>query len=580
MTASDSTTSTPTPAPADAPGFVRSAMLVGGMTLLSRFTGLVRDAVLAAVFGLTAVADAFFIGFLVPNLFRRLFGEGALAAAFIPHYTDLLKRDPALARRFASLCLSLLTLLLLALTLLGEAALAGLLAAREWTDTSALAIRLTMLMLPYMPMICLVALVGGVLQVHGRFGPPAATPLVLNVVLIAAAAFAAWGPPNLAATDDAQTATFLAWAVLLAGLLQLIWQVAILLRHTPFTTAFAGTGPAFRGTLTMLLPMLVGLAVFQINAFLDSLIALGLSPREGADTFRLLGRDIPYPIQTGSVAALQWAQRLYQFPLGVFGIAVATAIFPALAAAAASRGQGSEEQGHSEHPAPRPLSGGGPSAPASPAFRTILRHGLRLTVFIGLPASVGLLILREPVTRVIYERGAFADNPDNARYVAAILAGYAASVWAYSMMHVLTRAFYALKDSRTPLRIALALVGFNLTLNLILIWPLGAAGLAWSTAFSAALQVLLLLWAIRRRVPQPVDASVRRSWARTAGLTAAMAAALLLALQLVDTAALAPGPLLLAVLALVALGMFIILAGGWLTGADELRWLLKRNAAG
>ncbi|MFA9478806.1 murein biosynthesis integral membrane protein MurJ [Phycisphaerales bacterium AB-hyl4] len=531
-------------------GFVGSAMLVSLMTLLSRITGLVRDAVLAAVFGLSAIADAFFVGFLVPNLFRRLFGEGALSAAFIPHYTDLLKRDPELAKRFASLCLGLLTVLLVGITLLGELALAGLLAAREWTDTSALAIRLTMLMLPYMPLICLVALIGGVLHVHGRFGPPAAAPLLLNIVMIAAAAWAAWG----AGGDSVQVAFIVAYGVLLAGVLQLVWQVAVLLRCTKLTATFAGTWPALRSTLVMLLPMLIGLAVFQINAFLDSLIAIGLSPREGAETFRVFGRDMRYPIETGSVAALQWAQRLYQFPLGVFGIAVATAIFPALAAAAATKADGAMTDN----------------------FRKILRHGLQLTVFIGLPASVGLLILREPVTRLIYERGAFAT--DDAIYVATILAGYAASVWAYSMMHVLTRAFYAMKDSRTPLRIGLSLVGFNLGLNLVLIWPLGAAGLAWSTAISAAMQVVLLLWCIRRYVDHPIDANVWRSWGRTASLSAIMAAVLLPMLWLLDTSSMTTGPLALAVFGLVAMGMGIMLGGAWLLKADELRWLIKRRA--
>ena len=535
----------PTPASS---GFVGHAMTVGALTLVSRITGLGRDAVLAAVFGLGAVADAFFIGFLVPNLFRRLFGEGALSAAFIPHYTELLQQDRDLARRFATLCLTLLTIVLCALTVVGELILAWLWHA---TDGESLAVRLTMIMLPYMPLICLVALIGGVLQVHRRFGPPAAAPVVLNLIMIAAALWAAMGVHDSTALDGAAVAVAL--SVLIAGLFQLLWQTAAMVRHAPLTFSFVGTWPTLRSMLVMMLPMLIGLAVFQINAFMDSLIAFGLSSRPGGPThFHALGYAIHYPMHSGAVAGLQWAQRLYQFPLGVFGIAIATAIFPALAAAV------------------------GPDADRpTDQFAPILRQGLRLTVFIGLPASVGLILLRLPLSRLVYERGAF--TLDDARLVATILAGYATSIWAYSMTHVLTRGFYALKDSRTPLRISLVMVGFNLTLNAVLIWPLGAAGLAWSTAISAMGQVALLLLAIRKRVPRPVNVDVLSGWGRTAGLTAMMAAALAPFILRLDLASLTFVPLAATVAGLVALGVAVVFAGAWLTGAEELTWLTRRG---
>ncbi|MFW6032606.1 MAG: murein biosynthesis integral membrane protein MurJ [Phycisphaeraceae bacterium] len=541
--------------------FVGHALVVGSLTLLSRFTGLGRDMVLAAAFGASAITDAFFLGFLVPNLFRRLFGEGALAASFIPQYAAALKEDRQLAARFAGLCLALLTCLLAVLTLVGEGLLAGMLSAGGWSPATELALRLTMIMLPYMPLVCLVALFGAVLQVHGRFAPAAAAPILLNMVIVAFASWGAWGggAELLAGAGPLEdiarqrwTAELIAWGVLLAGTLQLVWQVLAARQVTTIRIAMAGTRERMHAMIRTMGPMLIGLAVFQINAFLDSLIAFGLAGRGGATHFTLFGQAIDYPMESGAVGVLQWAQRLYQFPLGVFGIAVAAAIFPALSSAAAD----SDEHG------PEP-------------FRRILRQGLRLTLFIGLPASVGLILLRLPLTRIMFERGEF--TPADSLRVASILAGYAASVWAYSMMHVATRAFYARHDARTPLRVSLIAVAVNLTLNMTLIWKLGAAGLAWSTAISGSLQAVLLTLALRKRGDRPVDASVWQSWTRTAGLTAAMALPLGIAMAMLNPAELSQ-PVLVGVLAGgVAIGGTIFLGGAWLLGAEELRWLKRRG---
>ncbi|MFI4862267.1 MAG: murein biosynthesis integral membrane protein MurJ [Phycisphaerales bacterium JB063] len=546
--------------------FVGHAVLVSAFTLLSRLTGLARDAALAAAFGLSTVADAFFIGFLVPNLFRRLFGEGALTAAFIPHYTELRERDPVLARRFVSLVLTLLTVLLLALTVMAELGLWWLSSTLhgETQGKAALAVHYTRIMLPYMPLICLVALAGGALQVHKKFGPPAAAPLVLNAVIIAATALATAG---FTRTDNTtHVATLVAFAVLLAGVLQLAWQLAALQRTAGLTRCFAGVAPQVKAMLVMMGPMILGLAVFQVNALMDSLIAFFLSPPQGAPPgapVSLLGWAFRAPLQNGDVAALQWSQRLYQFPLGVFGIAIATAIFPALSAAAAKTNE------LANHPDARPQAAG-------EAFAAILRQGLRLTVFIGLPASVGLLLVRVPLSRVVYERGAFATG-DSLR-VATILAGYATSVWAYSMMHTITRGFYALKDAKTPLKISVGMVALNLTLNLTLIWPLGAAGLAWSTAVSAIAQAALLLLFIRRRVAHPIDASVLKSWGRTALASAAMAAALWPALWWFDPATLSRSGCALLLCGMTLGGAAVVLVIAKLAGAEELRWVMRRRS--
>jgi putative peptidoglycan lipid II flippase len=322
---------------------------------------------------------------------------------------------------------------------------------------------------------------------------------------------------------------------------QLAWQLVALLRFESLTRHWQGAGPQVKRIGTLMAPMVVGLAVFQINAFLDSFIAFTLAPKTGGSaTFTLLGQSLAYPVQQGAVVALEFAQRLYQFPLGVFGIAIATAIFPALSHAAARRDD----------------------------FRAILRNGLRLTVFIGLPASAGLILVRLPLAQVVFQRGAF--TLDDSQRVAWILIGYASAVWAYSMTHVLTRAFYALKDARTPLLVSVAMVFFNLSLNMTLIWHLGAAGLAWATAISAACQTVILAAALGRYVDSPIDRHVLLGWCRALLLTAAMVAALL---PLVGRF----GPWLQLAVTVVA-GAAVFTGGAWLTRAPELRWLLRRGS--
>jgi putative peptidoglycan lipid II flippase len=564
---------------ADSNAFVGHAVVVSFFTLLSRFAGLARDAVLAAALGLSVAADAFFIGFLVPNLFRRLFGEGALTAAFIPNYTDLLKRDPDLAKRFATLTLTLLSVLLIGITVLAELALWWLASRLDPSDKSSLALYYTRLMLPYMPLICLVALVGGILQVHKRFGPPAAAPLILNgvivgAVLLATGLFSRERPP-------AHIATWVAVAVVFAGVLQLIWQAVVLFQVTGLARSFRGCWPTMRSMLVMMGPMVLGLAVFQINALLDALIAFFFAPPIALDNsveaaaasqrLTMLGHTFDAPLRNGDVAALSWSQRLYQFPLGVFGIAIATAIFPALSAAASKFNRddathdGSGEL-DSEMTNPRA---------ALEAFSEIVRRGLRLTVFIALPASAGLILVRVPLARTVFEHGSF--TTDDALRVSTILAGYAASVWAYSMTHTLTRAFYALKDATTPLKISACMVALNLTLNLSLIWSLGAAGLAWSTAISAAGQAGLLIVCLRRRIDRPIDRAVVRSWTRTVIATTAMAGVLFAVTLAIDPLALSWLASAGLLAGCVALGIAVYAGVAFLAKAEELKWLVRRE---
>jgi putative peptidoglycan lipid II flippase len=213
--------------------------------------------------------------------------------------------------------------------------------------------------------------------------------------------------------------------------------------------------------------------------------------------------------------------------------------------------------------------------PDRAALRETLRQGLRLTMFIGLPASVGLILVRVPLSRVIYERGEF--TLDDSLRVATILAGYASVIWAYSMTHVVTRAFYALKDARTPLLVSLAMMCVNLCLNLVLVWPLGAAGLAWSSAVCACGQVAMLLLAIRHYTGDPIGGEVWRAWGKIALLTAVMAGALTPFLMQSDAATSEWAGAMESLVVMLVIGVAVYAGGAWALDAKEMRWLLKRR---
>jgi len=471
--------------------FETHARTVTLLTFFSRITGLVRDACLSRVFGAGATMDAFFFAFMIPNLFRRLFGEGALSAAFLPVYSKLNRDDPHVARQLASMTIALMVIGLGLLTMMAEAGL-FVLSARE--NHSNLAIWLTMIMLPYMPLVCIVAILGAMLQVHGKFGPAAAAPIVLNLLIVASAI----GVDRTIGGGDSDTVTdkqrlahvgIVASSVVLAGVLQVGWALFALRGRQWWVRQYMGARMHMRLVLRQLGPMVLGLGVLQLNTFFDGLIAS--YPTTFGNT--IFGYD--YPLYEGAMAAISYAQRLYQFPLGVFGIAIATAIFPLLARQATDLA----------------------------SFTATLRRGLRLTIYIGLPASVGLMLVREPLTAVILEGGDF--GADDTQRVANVLLAYAPAIWAYSMIHVLTRACYARGDARTPVSIATAVVALNLVLNCTLIWtPLKEAGLAWSTSICSMVQAALLLLVLRRHEVKPIARDVVFSWCRTIAATLVMAA--------------------------------------------------------
>lgn len=513
------------------------------MTLLSRVGGLLRDVLVFRLFGATALGSAFAAGFTIPNLFRRLFGEGALSAAFIPEYTRLRESDPDRAHQLASLTVFALALVTGAITLLIELVLLGVLVFAPGSPERVVSLQLIMVMLPFMPFICVAAILGGVLQVHGKFGPAASGPLLLNAFIIAVAA----AHMLLGRAGDLNAALLVGVATVLSGVAQCLWFARLLRPHVRWTRAFHDAREPARRMTRKFLPVLLGLGTLQINTFLDTVIAMW--PIWVGPT--ILGR--PYPLDQASNALLASAQRPYQFPLGVFGIAVATAIFPLL----------------SRH------------APDPESFASTLRRGVRLSFYIGLPASIGLLAVATPLIAVIYSGGGLnAFDAEAVRRAAAVLVGFAPAVWAYSLNHVLTRAFYARGDTLTPMRVSIAMVGINLALNLTLIWPLREAGLAWATSAAACLQCLILARLCRTRLGvRVIDAPTARGFARVVAAGLGMGAALAAVSYLL------PGGSgfvhELARLSIsTAAGAGVYLALSKVLGLPELGWLLARPPKG
>jgi len=532
--------------------FVAHTRIVSILTLISRFFGLARDWSLAFFFGFGWIYDAFVIAFMIPNLFRRLFGEGALAAAFVPQYTRLRRKHESSAHDFATQVLWRVTRWLSAISLVGVAVLLAVELAASLTDRGSLIVELTMVTLWYAPLVCVAAIAGAICQVHGRFGPPAAAPVVLNCCIIAACFFA--GSKYAVELEPSQRIFIVAGAVLIAGVVQVAWQLAVRpARPTRYEKAHHGlVDDASDRLLRQWGPTVIGLAVFQVNVLADALIAWFFSaPPDAAagTTMSLFGWTPAYPMDTGSVSILGATARLYEFPIGVFGIAVATAIFPQLAAAAADRTR----------------------------FTDLLHRGLRLTILIGLPASIGLLLIRYPLARAIYFPGGELVSDDAAR-IAWVLAGYAPAVWAYSMNHLLTRTFYARQNTITPMRVAVSTVALNLALNLLLIWPLGAAGLAWSTAICAVVQSVALLVLVRRYVSIPIDRAVVGSWLRTGLITGVMTAALIGLLMPFDLPGLSRGAVVGLLITATLIGAGIVGLGAYLLRMPELMWILRRRA--
>lgn len=452
-------------------GFVAHAKLISILTLLSRILGMARESVVANYFGATVVAQAFSVAFSIPNLFRKLLGEGALSAAFIPLYAQSLKTG-ADAKKFAAAAVNMLASVLVAVTVIGELILWLTAHFIELRPDNLLVIKFTAIMLPYVILVCGTAFLSGILQVHKRFGIPALTQVPLNLIHIAVIVIGArllfLRPGNLDQILQTRLAYWLSFFVLVAGCIQ-VTMLLPALRQIGFRFIWSGNfwTPAVKRLVKLSVPVALGASVLQISVLLDKGITLWLTAGQNpSEKLQLFHHVWNYPLVVGAAARLNWAQMLYQFPLGVFATAVATAIFPSLSA---------DAHDHNNE-----------------KFKRVLRQGILFTLFEGLPASLGLIIVRYPTVRLVFQHGSF--TAADTEWVARSVVFYAAAIWAFSLQQVLNRAYYALHDTTTPFILSIVTIGVNMIVEVPLAFSrLGESGIAAGTLASFALQAIVML---------------------------------------------------------------------------------------
>ena len=419
------------------------------MTLVSRILGFIRDMVIARYFGADAATDAFFVAFRIPNFLRRLFAEGSFAQAFVPMLSDYRENtDRAGLKLFLDRASGSLALIVLLASLAGVVAAPllilifapGFLGQDGQFDLSSTLLRITF---PYLFFVTLTAFAGGILNAHGHFAIPALTPALLNVVMIAAAL---WLAPQLPVP-----VTALAWGVLLAGMAQLALQIPALMAAGLLPRPRIGfADPAVRRLLKRMAPAIFGVSVTQVNLLVDTLIASFL--------------------MSGSVSWLYYSDRLVEFPLGIFGVALGTAILPHLAKSHARK----DDAG----------------------FSQTMDWGLRWVLLIGLPATVGLMALAEPLMSTLFQYDAFGSR--DVVMAGRSLMAYSLGLVGFIAVKILASGFNARHDLRTPVRHGIYSMVANLSLCLVLVFPLarlgfGHAALALSTALAALLNAVLLL---------------------------------------------------------------------------------------
>ncbi|MCW5588725.1 MAG: murein biosynthesis integral membrane protein MurJ [Legionellales bacterium] len=432
------------------PRLWRSTILVASLTLVSRILGFARDMVIAQIFGAGAEVDAFLVAFKIPSFMRRLFAEGAFSQAFVPVLSEYRKQhDHQTVRKFVSHMSGFLALILFIVTVL-----AMLMA--PWVvhvfapgfKTTDLRFQLSSHMLvitfPYLFFISLAALTAAVLNTYDKFAIPAFTPTLLNIVMIIAAL---WGAHLFAVPVMA-----LAWGVFFSGLVQLvfqlpfIWRLNLLVFPVPLWR-----DPAVRRVLKLMVPALFGVSVAQINILIDTIFASWL------------------PI--GSVSWLYYSDRLSQFPLGVFGVAIATVILPHLSRKHAEQSQN--------------------------AFAATLDWGIRCVLFLGIPATLGLYLLSGPILATLFHYGEFKIH--DVVMASQSLQAFSLGIPAFMLIKILASGFYARQDIKTPVKIGVIALITNTLLNLILIFPLAHAGLALATSLAAWLNAGCLGYLLIKR---------------------------------------------------------------------------------
>jgi len=490
--------------------FFGSAKLIAGLTVLSRIAGMGRQMAMA-LFGANTMTDAFNMAFQIPNLFRRLFAEGALSAAFVPIFTETLQSDESgleKARKLLANAMGLLTLLMVSIMVLIQI---GLLVWAFWPSITGasphppdrqLMIQLTSIMMPFMVTICMLGLASAALNCRGHFAYPAATPIILNLVIIVANVYIyyAWRGTSPDSLLPKQL-TIVAISVTVAGVVQLL-GVYWLLKRTGFPLGMMlrplqpGIGPLVR----TMGPMILGLGFLQLSQLLSSVLATALAADEHSATLHLFGWSMPKPLVAGALTQLTCANTLYQFPMGVMAISLGVAVFPLLTRYA-MRGDTAN-------------------------FRDSLNRAMRISFMEGMASGVGMYILAEPITLMIYRLGRY--TMADIHTTAFILQMYALGMWAYCTYQIILRAFYAVKDTKTPLKLSCVLAPVSLLMVCGLVWikglNVGAFGVA--TAVTFAINTLVLGYLLRRRLGQLGARKMAASFARTLIACAIMAGAL------------------------------------------------------
>jgi len=429
---------------------IKAAAVVSAMILLGRILGLIRDIVSAERFGTGWQWDAFIYAFMIPNLFRRVVGEGGLTSAFIPVYNDIrTKQGIPEAFRFANITLCILATGLLIFVLAVQGGVTLLLNAGTYNPTITLMLQLLQVLFPYLWFLSLYALGMGILNSHGRFFAGSLSSVILDGVWIAAVLWV----PAWAGTDIVARLRWLAYAILFGGFLHIaaeypsLHQIGFRIRWI-WNTAHEG----LRRVWKLLIPVVLGFAVVQINITVDSTIGLLIGP--------------------GANSSLWYGNRLMQFPLGIFALAMGTALLPMMSRQIA--------EGRKE------------------AAKRSLSFALRSIFFIIIPSSVGLIAFRTEIMKFLFERGEF-DAVSTARS-AAVLLGYTIGLFAYSGQKIMATGFYAAHDSKTPMKTAVISLVVNITFNLILMVPFREAGLALATSISGIIQFLQLVYYYPKKV--------------------------------------------------------------------------------
>jgi putative peptidoglycan lipid II flippase len=464
----------------------RHAAVVSFFTGTSRMLGFVREVVMAHFFGTSLSKSVFDVAFRIPNLFRNLLGEGALSAAFVPVFAETLERDGREeANRLAGRAMTMLVSFLILITIAGTIIITIAMRHVEDGGRTAAVLPLLRIMFPYTVFICVVALCMGILNAVNHFSIPAATPVILNLVWIAAAFLLC---PRFGNTLE-QRIFGIAWAVLGAGVIQLAVQVPALLYFRVWPRwSFSWNDPRIHRVLLLMGPVAVGMGVHQINIVIDGVLALWAGP--------------------WAPAALSYAERLIYLPLGIFATALGTVLLPAFSKQAASN--------------------------CTAEIPITLARSLTGLMLVMTPAAAGLMILATPIVRLAYQAGHFDEL--STVLTARALVFYAPGLVVFSISKLLVPAFYAVKDTRTPVQAGMAAVALNFSLNVLFVTTFPTyykhAGLALATVIAAAVNGILLARLLIRRVGSPGWRELGSSFLRVLLCTTLMTGAIRLVLGL------------------------------------------------